>query len=93
MKTYVVNANGTSRWSKPSTGESSWLEYWEKHTGKKADHCGCCGVMGRNNLVGAHVKKVYGGDKLYITPLCDACNQRTDHFFVDTELVPVPSRL
>ena len=33
--TYVKNASGTSRWSRPSTGESSWLEYWEKHTGKK----------------------------------------------------------
>ena len=33
--TYVKNASGTSRWSKPSTGESSWLEYWEKKTGIK----------------------------------------------------------
>ena len=33
--TYVKNASGTSRWSKPSTGESSWLEYWERK-----DQCG-----------------------------------------------------
>jgi hypothetical protein len=93
MYTYVKNANGSSRWPRPSTGESSWLEYWENITGKTADHCGACGKTGRSDLVGAHVKKVYGGDELYITPLCNSCNQRTDDFFVDTELVRVPNGL
>lgn len=91
MKHYVKNVNGSSRWEKPSTGESSWLEYWENQTGKKANHCGCCG--GKYNLVGAHVQLVYGDNKVYITPLCTACNNKTDNFYVDTELVPVPSRL
>ena len=90
---FVKNTNGTSRWPYPSTGESSWLEYWENRVGHKADHCGACGVLRRNCcLVGAHVQLVNGDDKIYITPLCTDCNQRTDFFFVDTELVPVPSR-
>lgn len=93
MSVLVKNATGTSRWSKPSTGDGSWLEYWEAQTGKRADHCGCCGKYGRNNLVGAHVEKVYGDGKLYITPLCDSCNQKTGNFYVDTELVRVPSGL
>lgn len=89
--TYVKNASGTSRWSKPSTGESSWLEYWEKKTGKKATRCGATDCHSTGTLVGAHVQKVFGGSELYITPLCTGCNQRSDNFWVDTELVRVPS--
>lgn len=89
----VKNATGSSRWSRPSTGESSWLEYWEKQVGHKASHCGHCGDLSHNNLVGAHVQKVYGGKEIYITPLCRGCNQQTDSFWVDTELVPVPNGL
>ena len=90
--TYVKNANGTSRWLSPSTGESSWLEYWKKHrTGYGTVKCGNCGAT--TGLVGAHVQKVYGGDELYITPLCTSCNQKAGNFYVDTELVRVPSGL
>lgn len=32
---FVKNASGSSRWPKPSTGESSWLEYWESIRGKR----------------------------------------------------------
>ena len=90
--TLVKNATGTSRWPDPSTGESSWLEYWKKHrTTIGAVKCGYCGST--SDLVGAHVKKVNGGDELYITPLCRSCNQKGGRFFVDTELVRVPSGL
>ena len=91
--TYVKNASGTSRWPKPSTGESSWLEYWENQTGKKATCCGATDCHFTRTLVGAHVQKVYGGNELYITPLCADCNQRSGNFWVDTELVRVPSGL
>lgn len=89
--TFVKNVSGSSRWSVPSTGEKSWLKYWENQTGMIADHCGCC--RSKTNLVGAHVKKVFGDGRVFITPLCKTCNQRTDTFWVDTPLVPVPSRL
>ena len=89
--TYVKNASGTSRWTKPSTGESSWLEYWENQTGKKATRCGATDCHSTGPLVGAHVKKVFGGDELYITPLCTSCNQSSDNFWVDTDLVRVPN--
>lgn len=89
----VTNAIGSSGWSRPSTGESSWLEYWEKQVGHKASHCDHCGDPSHNNLVGAHVKKVYGGKENYITPLCRGCNQLTGSFWVNTELVRVPNGL
>ena len=91
--TYVKNASGTSRWPKPSTGESSWLEYWEKQTGKKATRCGATDCHSTSELVGGHVQKVLGGNEIYITPRCKGCNNRTDNFWVDTELVRVPSGL
>ena len=90
---YVTNANGTSIWSKPSTGESDWLEYWKKKIGKKADCCGAIDCKSRYNLVGAHVQNVFSGRELYITPLCKTCNKRSGNFFVDTDLVRVPSGL
>lgn len=87
---YIKNANGTSRWSRPSTGENSWLEYWKNHRiGNGKCKCGYCGDT--SDLVGAHVQKVYGGNELYITPLCSSCNQKAGNFYVDTELVRVPS--
>ena len=89
--TYIKNANGTSKWSKPSTGEASWLEYWKKQTGKKATCYGATDCYSTGTLVGAHVQKVFGGNELYITPLCMSCNQRSCNFWVDTELVRVSS--
>ena len=56
----VNNASGTSRWPNPSTGESTWLDYWKYHKyGYGTCKCGCCGTY--YDLVGAHVHKVYGG--------------------------------
>lgn len=34
----VVNSEGTSIYVRPK-GYDSWLDYWEKHTGKKAKSC------------------------------------------------------
>lgn len=90
--TIVKNANGTSRWSVPSTGESSWLEYWKRNiVGYSTCNCGSCGTT--SDLVGAHVQKVLEGEELYITPLCRRCNQKEGNFFVYTELVRVPNGL
>ncbi|MBM6721152.1 hypothetical protein H6B13_16175 [Bacteroides gallinaceum] len=91
--TKVKNTCGTSRYNAPA-GYSSWLEYWEKKSGRTARRCSAidCNVTGRANLVGAHVKKVDGGDNhSYIVPLCKACNSRTDEFYVDEVLIPLPS--
>ena len=89
----VKNVTGSSRWPRPSTGESSWLEYWEKQVGHKASHTANCGDPSLDDVVGAHVQKVYGGKEIYITPLCRGCNQLTNSFWVNTELVRVPNGL
>lgn len=89
----VKNTIGTSRYSAPAE-YNSWLEYWEAKTGRRATRCSAtdCHAYGRYQLVGAHVKKVYGGDNhSYIVPLCRSCNARTDEFYVDETLVPLPS--
>ena len=91
----VKNVNGSSRFSSPA-GYDSWLDYWEVKSGNTASRCSAtdCKLSGRSNLVGAHVQKAYSSDKSwYITPLCKACNQRTDEFDVFWDLVPVPSNL
>lgn len=90
---YVENANGTSRWSKPYS-YSSWLAYWEAYKGK-ANCCQATDCSYKGDLVGAHVRKAYSSDqRLYIVPLCSACNQRKDVFAVpDDALLPVPSNL
>lgn len=91
----VKNVNGSSRFNCPS-GYASWLDYWERKIGKTAYRCSAidCRKFGRNNLVGAHVQKVGSFDRSwYIVPLCYGCNNRTDEFYVDETLVPVPSNL
>lgn len=91
----VKNVNGSGRFACPADYDS-WLDYWEEQSGKTAWRCSAidCHLNGRDNLVGAHVQKVYGTDKSwYIVPLCRGCNNRTDEFYVDEELVPVPSNL
>lgn len=90
--TKVKNVNGTSRFPVPS-GYNSWLDYWEKQTGKTVSICGVRGCSD-SDLVGGHVMKVNSTDKhYYITPICRSCNTRTDEFYVCWDLVPVPSNL
>lgn len=93
--TKVKNVNGSSRFVSPA-GYNTWLDYWEAKSGKTASRCSAtdCHKIGRWNLVGAHVKKATGFDNSwYIVPLCRSCNTRTDEFYVDETLVPVPSNL
>lgn len=91
--TKIKNVNGSSRFGSPE-GYDSWLDYWESNSGKCAYRCSAsdCHYCGRSNLVGAHVQKAFGTDKSwYIVPLCKGCNNRTDEFYVNEMLVPVPS--
>lgn len=88
MSTQVKNLNGTSD-NKVPNSYSSWLDFWEKKTGKKAGECGHCTSKAE---VGAHVQKADGNDKSwYIVPLCQKCNKKvsSEEFTVYEELVPV----
>ena len=85
----VKNVHGTGG-RKPKDA-STWIEYWEKHKGKREYTCSACRCLSLR-LCGAHVKKCLSSreQSWYIVPLCPACNQRTDEFFVEAGLlVPV----
>lgn len=86
----VKNLQGTSDNSVPS-GYSSWLDFWEKKTGRKADKCSNTECYSKAS-VGAHVIKLDGTKEWYIVSLCDNCNNyhNEDDFFVnDYDLVKV----
>lgn len=77
---------------RPMVIRHGWIIGRNRQVQKKYT-CGASGCS-NNDLVGAHVQKVNSSDKSwYITPLCKACNQRTDEFDVFWDLVPVPSNL
>lgn len=85
----VKNLRGTS--DNFPRNSATWLEHWEKQTGKRAVYCHASGCFeyGRESLVGAHVKRCDISDRTwYIVPLCRGCNQRTDEFMVEGPLVP-----
>lgn len=93
----IKNINGSSFYNRAPFGYSSWLDYWETQTGRKASRCSAidCKCSRENcTLVGAHVIKVGSSDRrYYIVPLCSGCNHRTDSFWVDEVLIPSPSYL
>jgi len=86
----VKNKQGTAD-RKPPAGYSSWLEFWEKKRGKKAQDCEVLGCSGKAE-VGGHVIRVGAGSKEYILPMCAACNSKPEHDMFkawDSDLVPV----
>ena len=68
MKVWVKNHEGSF---KVPDGYSSWLDYWEKKTGHKANHCSSCG--NKYDLDGGHVD--YKGH-IYLVPICHDCNNK-----------------
>ena len=86
---YVRNLRSGSR--PAPIGYSSWLDYWEKKTGRKSGLCHERSCLGRATD-GAHVQIVNDGDEWYIVPLCHPCNlDYGARFYVDGPLVPVDS--
>ena len=53
----------------PIYGYVSWLDFWEKKTGKKAEDCLAMSCKS-NAIEGSHVVKLGESDKEYILPLC-----------------------
>jgi hypothetical protein len=73
-------------------GYTSWLQYWEENSNKKA---GICCAFGCSNSaeVGGHIQKRGVNDNSwYIIPICKNCNnQRGKEYNVksNTDFVPV----
>lgn len=78
--------------SRPSPiGYSSWIDYWERKTSKRANKCHKIGCT-ESATDGAHVQLENGGNEWYIVPLCHKCNmQLGQRFYVEGPLVPVDS--
>lgn len=72
----IKNKKGTAD-KTPPTDASSWLDFWEKKKGKKANICEVKGCM-EDPEVGGHVIKSGEGSKEYILPMCYGCNNKPD---------------
>ncbi len=88
----IKNAKGHTYNSEVPARYDSWLDYWEKNKGVKANACSQCrDEYVSSDLLGGHVRSCFTGN-LYITPLCYGCNnyKNTELFDVyDFELVAV----
>ena len=86
----VRNKRGTAD-KVPPAGYVSWLDFWEKKKGRKANQCEVMFCKGPPD-VGGHVIKSGEGNKEYILPMCHSCNNKPeDETFKawKTDLVPV----
>jgi hypothetical protein len=86
----VKNKKGTGD-KTPPAGYTSWLDFWERKKGRKADMCESMWCKGSPD-VGGHVIKAGEGGKEYILPLCCSCNNKPEYETFkawDTDLIPV----
>ena len=82
----VKNIEGTS--DKKCTCSVSWVEHWEKHSGKKAFYCNVYGCYNRDNIVGAHVQRLDNPDNShYIIAICHEHNMSKEQLYVSDDLV------
>ncbi len=91
--TIVRNKKGSAQ-DRPPSGFSSWLEYWESKKGK-ATRCEIYSTHGCSNKadLGGHVYKTGESWKVFIIPMCTACNnqpENEDLKAMDSDLIPVP---
>ena len=91
MYVRVKNLNGTVKY-KPKH-DNSWIEGWERVSGRQSFLCSNYDCDSLKNVVGAHVQRAdINDDKWYIVPLCIECNNKksTEEIWVPLEnLVPV----
>ncbi len=70
-KTKVKNVKG--KYKVPKSYES-WLEYWERNTGKRSTGCEKDGCNKTNDIVGGHVYKQGDNENIYLVPICHVHN-------------------
>lgn len=87
MEIKVYHCKTADNWK-----ERNQIDYWNsKSTVSEPIYCPDCGQRpcGNNDIVGAHVRKVYGDNKVYIAPVCRKCNSAgaTDNhsFYIDAK--------
>ena len=60
---------------------ASWLEHWKRFSKRTATTCKAKGCPNKKSI-GAHVKKIGGGDTEYIVPFCQAHNQQSEPIWI-----------
>jgi hypothetical protein len=94
MSYIVKNVNGSSKRATLPTGYSSWIDFWEKKSGKIARTCKriFCEEPATD---GTHVQVEGHGNYWYIVPLCHADNMSSSDvsFTIEGPLVPVNDTL
>lgn len=69
--TKVKNVKGKF---KTPLGYESWINYWERKTGKTATICEKDGCGKTNDIVGGHVYKEDDNENIYLVPICHVHN-------------------
>jgi len=82
----VKNINGTSQ---TDCICGSWLQHWEKYSGRKATYCSDK-ICIKTELVGAHVQKAFSSDnRWYIIPLCKVHNGSIQEIEISDSIILV----
>ncbi|WP_152494841.1 hypothetical protein [Dickeya zeae] len=76
----VRNEKGSSTKTDPNC--DTWIQHWEKYSGKKASCCAIEGCDATTKLVGAHTLRPYAKNEDYknhphIIPMCSSHNGKS----------------
>ena len=69
--TKVKNVKGKYKIPK---GYDSWIDYWERNSGKTSSVCEKEGCAKTNDIVGGHVYKQGDDENIYLIPICHVHN-------------------
>jgi len=69
--------NHTGAYKVPD-GYESWLDYWEKNTGRSAKECLNINCENTEDIEGCHVD-VVGKSGVWLLPMCRSCNDSRNH--------------
>ena len=86
--TVLINKSGTSKTSPCCPNCGSWIDHWERISGKTVPTPGNCAIQGCTGrtkdgklarIEGCHVTiKGYTDQRVFIAPICQCCNQKGD---------------
>lgn len=91
---YIRNVNGSAEDKIPPDAVQSWIGAWQAVTGEALECCICGGPGFGHKMVGGHVvlgtggnqgeasaesQVLKGGNRVFIAPICDICNQNSSY--------------
>jgi len=72
-KLKVKNVSGTKE---QSCACRSWIRHWKRYSKKPGEKCSVATCASTGTILGGHVRRAKSkkDQKIFIVPLCDACN-------------------